>query len=352
MIEKLSFKFFYLMPVPETYRHIDFDACGSIESLKLVRSPVPAAGNNQVLIKVHAAGVNGSDIAQRQGLYPAPPSASPILGLEVSGEIVAVADNVTSWQVGDNVCALVPGGGYGQYVATHEAHCLPVPGSFDMLSAAALAETFFTVWGNLFIRAKLTADETLLIHGASGGLGNTAIQLAKAFGAKVIVTAGSETKCEHCINLGADTALDYHGGDLERQILDATGNKGVDVIFDMAAGDFVNLNLKVSAFDGRMVTVALKRGAKARVDVSRIMAKRLTWTGSTLRPQSDEAKAEIAAQLKKRVWPLLEQGLIKPFIHSVFAIDRVRDAHRLMERGQHVGKIVLDLSPLNVTQLR
>ena len=337
------------MPIPETYHHIDFDTAGSIESLKFIHSTLPALSSNQVLIKVHAAGINGPDIAQRQGLYPAPKSASPILGLEVSGEIVAIADNVSSWKTGDVVCALVPGGGYGEYVVTHQAHCLPIPKSFDMLTAAALPETFFTVWGNLFIRAKLQSNETLLIHGASGGLGNTAIQLAKAFAAKVIVTAGSKEKCAHCINLGADTAIDYHCDDLEQQISSATDNQGVDVIFDMAAGDFVNLNLKVLAFDGRIVTVALKRGAKANVDVFRIMAKRITWTGSTLRPQSDDAKAEIAAQLQQQVWPLLEQGKIKPFIHQIFNASQVQEAHQLMEQGQHVGKIILDFSSFNPT---
>ncbi len=332
------------MTLPTNYTHVDFDASGTIESLTFIKKTLPVPSQDQVLIKVYAAGLNGPDIAQRQGLYPAPKGASPILGLEVAGEVVAKGKNVTSWHIGDKVCALVPGGGYGQYAVTHHAHCLPIPDSFNYLLAAALPETLFTVWGNLFVRGKLQANETVLIHGASGGLGNTAIQLAKAFGAKVIATAGSKSKCEHCLGIGADTALDYHSDDLEQQILTATNTTGVDVIFDMAAGDFVNLNLKVLAMDGRMITVALKRGAKSNVDVFRIMAKRITWTGSTLRPQSDAAKAEIAKQLRQHVWPLIIEHKIQPVLHKVFDFNDVKSAHKMMEEGKHVGKIVLNLS--------
>ena len=335
------------MILPASYRHIDFDDSGTIESLHLTQSPLPTPSSQQVLIKVYFAGVNGPDIAQRQGLYPAPETASPILGLEVSGEIVAIGNNVISWQIGDKICALVPGGGYGEYAVTHQDHCLRIPQPLNYVIAAALPETLFTVWSNLFIRGRFTENETVLIHGASGGLGNMAIQLAKAFGAKVIATAGSSKKCDHCLSLGADTVLDYHCEDLEQQIFGATHRRGVDVIFDMAAGDFVNLNLKVLAMDGRIVTVALKRGAKAHVDVFRIMAKRVVWTGSTLRPQADETKAEIAKQLNQQVWPLNEKGLVSPFIHHVFDIKHVQDAHRMMEEGKYVGKIVLSLSQLH-----
>ena len=244
------------------------------------------------------------------------------------------------------MCALVPGGGYAQYAVAHESHCLPVPIGINYLLAAALPETLFTVWGNLFMRGGLKSQDIVLIHGASGGLGNTAIQLAKAFGSQVIVTAGSEEKCLHCLRLGADTAFNYHSENLKQDIINATVSKGIDIVFDMAAGDFVNLNLKVLAKDGRIVTVALKRGTKAQVDVFRLMAKRITWTGSTLRPQSDAAKTEIARELKTHVWPLITNGKVKPFIHKVFKFEQVQDAHKLMEQGNHVGKIVLDLIAL------
>ncbi|RYV00991.1 NAD(P)H-quinone oxidoreductase [Shewanella sp. OPT22] len=331
------------MTLPSSNQHIQYDSTGSIESMTLTSSPMPIPNDQQVLIKVKAAGVNGPDIAQRQGVYPAPKGASPILGLEVSGEIVAKGNDVTSWSIGDKVCALVPGGGYGEYAVTHQDHCLPVPNSIDYFIAAALPETLFTVWGNLFIRGGLKSEETVLIHGASGGLGNTAIKLAKAFGAHVIVTAGSAEKCHHCKQLGADDAFDYHNTELESRLKESAP-QGIDVVFDMAAGDFVNLNLKLLKMDGRMVTVALKRGAKAHVDVFRLMAKRIVWTGSTLRPQSDEAKAEIANQLKSQVIPLIEAGKLTPFIHKIFLLEDAQKAHELIEKGHHVGKVVLDLT--------
>ncbi|RLV60593.1 NAD(P)H-quinone oxidoreductase [Parashewanella curva] len=311
------------------------------ELLTLTQSPLPQIASNQVLIKVAAAGVNGPDLAQRQGIYPPPPNASPILGLEVSGEVCAVGDEVVQWQVGDRICALVQGGGYAQYVSAHQDHCLPLPESISLVQGAALPETLFTVWGNLFQRAKLSSSDTLLIHGASGGLGNCAIQLAKAFDATVIVTSGSKEKCQHCLSLGADHTFEYSSPTLFNDIYEVTGQHGVSVVFDMAAGDFVNLNLKLLKHEGRMVTVALQRGITAQVDVFRLMSKRITWTGSTLRPQPDEMKANIAADLKQFVLPLLNQGLCLPHIHRTFDLSEVEKAHQLMLSKAHVGKIVL-----------
>jgi NADPH2:quinone reductase len=301
----------------------------------------PEAG--QVQIKVHAAGVNGPDIKQRMGAYPAPEGASPILGLEVSGEITAIGDNVSEWKLGDKVCALVPGGGYSQYVNTFAKHCLPIPKGLDFTQAAALPETLFTVWGNLFMRAGLKAGETVLIHGGSGGIGTTAIQLAHAMGADVIVTSGSAEKCEYCLGQGARIAINYNEQDFVEPVLAATQGKGVDVVLDIAGGDFINQNLKALAMDGRMVSVAMQRGPQAQVDIFRIMAKRITWTGSTLRPQSVEAKANIATELAEKVWPLIEQGKISIPLDSVYPFEAVVAAHQRMESGLHKGKIVLDL---------
>ncbi|MCL1079723.1 NAD(P)H-quinone oxidoreductase [Parashewanella spongiae] len=332
--------------LPQYFSHISFKQPGNPDVLSLSMSPLPKPIDEQVLIKVSAAGVNGPDIAQRQGIYPAPISASPILGLEVSGVIVAIGEQVSHWKIGDKVCALLPGGGYGEYVLTQSSHCLPIPKGFSDIEAAVLPETMFTVWGNLFDRGELQAGETVLIHGASGGLGNCAISLAKAFGATVITTSGSEDKQQHCLGLGADHAFNYHDPELLEQINQVTNHQGVDLIFDMAAGDFVNLNLKLLAEDGRLVTVALKRGAKANVDVFRLMAKRITWTGSTLRPQSDAAKANIANRLLQSVWPLLEQNKFRPHIHQTFKLTDAKKAHELLESGQHRGKVVLKICSL------
>lgn len=331
------------MQLPTDYSHIIFEQPGDVDVMRLTRSPMPVPQAGEVLIRVYAAGVNGPDLAQRKGWYPAPVGASSILGLEVAGEICAIGEGVTAWSLGDKVCALVPGGGYGEYALTHASHCLPIPQGFSMVDAAALPETFFTVWGNLFMRAGLKRGETVLIHGGSGGIGSTAILLAKAMGTKVIVTSGSDDKCQYCRRLGADVAINYHEENFVEPVLASTEGKGVDVVLDMASGDFINGNLKVLALDGRMVSVAIQRGATAEVDVFRLMAKRITWSGSTLRPQSIDAKANIAAQLLAHVWPLLDNGTIKPTVFQTFPLTEVAAAHSLMASGEHRGKVVLTL---------
>ncbi|MGZ9897185.1 NAD(P)H-quinone oxidoreductase [Shewanella gaetbuli] len=324
-------------------KHVTFEQPGDAQVMKIITGALPALKQGLVTIKVHAAGVNGPDIKQRQGAYPAPEGASPILGLEVAGEVIAVAEDVTQWQVGDHVCALVPGGGYAQFVNTFAEHCLPVPTGWSFIQAAALPETFFTVWGNVFMRAKLTAGETILIHGASGGIGSTAVQLAHHLGAKVLATTSSADKAEYCLGLGAAHVINYNEQCFVEPILALTHNKGVDVVLDMAGGEFINKNIKVMAMDGRMVSIAMQRGLKATVDIFRIMTKRLTWTGSTLRPQSVAAKAEIAAQLHQHVWPLLSSGVIQIPIDKVFPLSEVVSAHQYMESGAHKGKIVLSV---------
>ncbi|BAJ03687.1 NAD(P)H-quinone oxidoreductase [Shewanella violacea] len=332
----------------KNYLHVDFEHPGDADVMLLKRSPLPNLTKEQVLIKVAYAGVNGPDVAQRRGAYPPPKDASPILGLEVAGEICALGDGVTQWQLGDKVTALVPGGGYGEYVATYASHCLPIPQGWTLEQAAAIPETFFTVWGNLFMRAGLKPGETVLIHGGSGGIGSAAIALAKAFGARVIATSGSDDKCDYCLSLGADLALNYQD-DFVKPVMEYTSNMGVQLVFDIAGGDFINQNLKALAVDGRMVSVAMQRGAQAQVDIFRIMAKRIIWTGSTLRPQSVEAKAKIAAELRQKVWPLLnmsqqDQANINKLVPNISARFTLADtiaAHRLMESGRHRGKIVL-----------
>ncbi|MCZ4335814.1 NAD(P)H-quinone oxidoreductase [Shewanella colwelliana] len=324
-----------------------FDSPGGPESLYLTDGVVPFLLDEQVLIEVAYAGVNGPDIAQRKGLYPPPRGASDVLGLEVSGRVVAIGKQVTQWQVGDRVCALVPGGGYSQLVATYASHCLPIPVGLTLAQAAALPETFFTVWGHLFIRGGLKAGETLLIHGGSGGIGSAAIALAKQFGGTVITTSGNTDKCEYCRSLGADFAFNYHDDDLLSQILSASDG-GVDIVLDMAAGDLINLNLKALAEEGRMVTIALQRGVTANVDVFRLMSKRITWTGATLRPQSVQTKAGIAQALLDKVWPLFTGNAtsLTPHIFAEFNFDDVVEAHKLLESGEHRGKLVLKLPPM------
>ncbi|AQS38073.1 putative NAD(P)H quinone oxidoreductase, PIG3 family [Shewanella psychrophila] len=334
--------------LPQDYLHVDFDHPGDAGVMFLKRSILPKLAKNQVLIKVAYAGVNGPDVAQRKGVYPPPKDASPILGLEVAGEICALGDEVSQWQLGDKVTALVPGGGYGKYVATDACHCLLIPKGWTLKQAAVIPETFFTVWGNLFMRAGLKSGETVLIHGGSGGIGSAAIALAKTFGARVIATSGSDDKCDYCLSLGADLALNYQD-DFVKPVMEYTSNMGVNVVFDIAGGDFINQNLKALAVDGRMVSVAMQRGSQAQVDIFRIMAKRITWTGSTLRPQSVEAKASIAAELRKKVWPLLNMtqegeastNKLVPNISARFSLADCVSAHRLMESGRHRGKIVL-----------
>jgi len=302
---------------------------------------IPQISKNEVLIKVAAAGINRPDIMQRQGLYPPPKDASDIPGLEISGTIIKIGSKVTLLKEGDKVCALVTGGGYAEYCTASADLCLPIPSNYDFIQAAALPETFFTVWSNLFDRAKLTKGETLLIHGGSSGIGTTAIQLAKAFSANVIITAGTDEKCDFCTKLGADTAINYKTHDFASEIKDLTQGQGVDVILDMIGGDYFPRNLKCMNFDGRLVQIAIQNGPKSEVNLLPIMLKRLTITGSTLRTRSNTFKNEIAKQLLTKVWPLLESGKIEPIISTTFALKDADKAHHLMESSQHIGKIIL-----------
>lgn len=325
------------MPLPEQMLAIEIDN----GDLKPVKSTIPTPSVNQVLIKVAAAGVNRPDVMQRQGLYPPPHGASDIPGLEVAGTIVALGDNISHLHEGDRVCALVTGGGYAEYCLAPAALCLPVPEGLSLTQAAALPETFFTVWSNVFECAKLQPGETLLVHGGTSGIGTTAIQLAKAFNAKVIVTAGSEAKCEFCLQLGADAAINYKEQDFVAEIKRLTDSKGVDVILDMIGGDYFPRNLKCMADDARLVQIAIQNGPKAEINLLPIMLKRLAITGSTLRARDDAFKAAIATKLLEKVWPLLASGQIKPVIHSTFALTDAAKAHQLMESSQHIGKIIL-----------
>lgn len=327
------------MMIPEFMQAIEVEA----DTLQLTARLTPKPASYQVLIKVVAAGVNRPDISQRKGLYPPPTGASDILGLEVAGTIVLVGAAVSHLKVGDTVCALVTGGGYAGYCLASALLCLPIPKGLSFVEAAALPETFFTVWSNVFDRAQLRAKETLLVHGGTSGIGVTAIQLAKAFHANVIVTAGSAEKCNACVTLGADTAINYHEQDFVTAVHKATRNKGVNVILDIIGGDYFPRNLKCLAYDGRLVQIALQHGIKAEINLLPIMVKRLTITGSTLRARDDAFKADIANQLHKNVWPLLASGKIKPVIDSTFTLDEAAVAHEYMESSQHIGKIILEV---------
>lgn len=313
---------------------------GTSNVLAVVDSPIPTPTSDEVLIRVHAAGINRPDILQRQGLYPAPAGASPILGLEVAGEITALGANVTGWKMGDKVCALVNGGGYAEYAVAPAAQCLPIPNHFSYIQAAALPETFFTVWHNLFQRAQLKAGETLLIHGGTSGIGITAIQLAVAFGIKVFATARSAKKCQAIELLGA-VAINYCEQDFVAEIKSNTQGQGVNVILDMVGGDYIQRNFSAAAKDGRIVNIAFLNGSKIELDLMPVMLKRLTLTGSTLRTQSADIKASIAQELTAQVWPLLNQQTIKPVIDSVFSFSDVAKAHERMESNEHIGKIIL-----------
>ncbi|MDE2446891.1 MAG: NAD(P)H-quinone oxidoreductase [Alphaproteobacteria bacterium] len=312
---------------------------GGPEVLILAERPRPEAGPAQILVKVAAAGVNRPDILQRQGAYPPPAGASDILGLEIAGEVVALGHEVKRFRLGDRVCALVPGGGYAEFVVVAEDNALPVPAGLSMSEAAALPETYFTVWTNVFQRGALKPGETLLIHGGSSGIGTTAIQLAKAFGAYVVVTAGSAEKCAACLALGADMVINYREQDFVSVLEEAKIKP--DVILDMVGGDYVARNLKVAALHGRIVQIAFQKGSKIEADFMALMLKRLTFTGSTLRPRTVAEKAEIAQELETKVWPLLAAGKCKPQIFKTFPLAGAADAHRLLERGEMVGKIVL-----------
>lgn len=310
--------------------------------LKEMDRPSPRAG--EVLIEVAYAGVNRPDVAQRSGSYPPPPDASPVLGLEVSGHIAEVAPDVTEWKVGDEVCALTPGGGYAEYCAVPAAHCLPIPQGLGLLEAASLPENFFTVWTNVFDRARLRAGEHFLVHGGSSGIGLTAIQLAKAFGAVVYTTVGNAEKAEHCRKAGADHAYNYREQDWAAEIWTATGKRGIDVVLDMVGGDYIMKNLRLLALEGRLVNIAFLNGSQASdFDARLILGRRLTFTGSTLRPRSIEDKAAIAHSLREHVWPLFAAGQVKPQIYQTFPLAEAVAAHQLMESSRHIGKIMLAL---------
>ena len=314
---------------------------GGPDVLQPVEMPVPRPGTREVLIRVAAAGVNRPDLMQREGKYPPPPGASDIPGLEVSGVVAACGPGVVRWKEGDQVCALVAGGGYADHCVAPEAQCLPIPSTIDLTSAAAMPETFFTVWTNVFERGRLRAGETFLVHGGASGIGTTAIQMARAFGARVFATAGTDDKCAACEQLGADRAINYNATDFVAALMPLTHGNGVDVILDMVGAPYFNRNVDLLALEGRLVQIAVLRGAKAEIDLVRLLRQRLTITGSTLRSRSVEEKGAIAGAVEKSVWPLVETGTIRPIIYATFPLTQAAEAHRLMESGSHIGKIVL-----------
>ena len=329
--------------LPETMTAIAISEPGGPLVLKPESRPLPVPGPGEILIRVRAAGVNRPDVLQRQGAYPPPAGASDLPGLEAAGEVATLGEGAARFRPGDAVTALTPGGGYAEYVAVHETNALPVPAGFTFTEAAALPETFFTVWHNVFQRGRLAAGESFLVHGGSSGIGTTAIQLAAAFGARVFATAGSAAKCEACLRLGAARAINYREEDFVRAVRDETKGNGVDVILDMVGGDYVSRNYAAAAMDGRIVQIATLGGAKAEADIARLMVKRLTHTGSTLRPRSVGFKAGIAAELEQKVWPLLAARRIVPVMDTIFPLTEAWRAHERMEEGDHIGKIVLDV---------
>jgi len=328
--------------LPSTMTAIGIKAAGGPDMLVRQERPVPVPGDGEILVKVAAAGVNRPDVMQRMGLYPPPPGAPDIPGLEIAGEVVALGSGVRRWKIGDRVMALVVGGGYAEYCVAHEGHALPVSG-LSMIEAAAVPETFFTVWHNAFERGGLKSGETLLIHGGSSGIGTAAIQLAKSFGARVITTAGSEEKCAACRNLGADVAINYRTEDFVAATKAATGDKGAEVIIDMVGGDYIARNYEAAAVEGRIVQIAFQGSPKANVDFRRIMLKRLHHTGSTLRARSVADKAAIARAVEENVLPLIVAGKVKPVIYKTFPLNAAAAAHELMEASTHIGKIVLTI---------
>ena len=331
--------------MPDTMRAIEISKPGGPEVLVPVERPVPVPGHGQVVIRVAYAGVNRPDALQRAGMYAPPPDASDLPGLEASGEIVALGDGVSEWAVGDEVCALLPGGGYAEYVATPAAHCLPVPAGMGLKEAACLPETYFTVWSNVFTRGGLRGGERFLVHGGSSGIGTTAIQLAHAFGSRVFATAGSEEKCRACADLGAERAINYRDEDFVEVL---RGEGGANLILDMVGGEYIARNIKALADDGRLVQIAFLQGPVAELNFAQVMTRRLTITGSTLRPQSAIAKAKIAEELRAKVWPLLESGRVAPVMDSEFALEDAAKAHARMESSGHIGKIVLKVSGSNL----
>ena len=332
------------MSLPIHMRYIAHTA-GGPETMVIAEGPLPVPAADEVLIRVQAVGVNRPDVAQRAGSYPPPPGASPILGLEAAGEVAAVGADVTSYRVGDKVCALTNGGAYAEYVTAPAAQTLPWPHGYDALRAAALPETYFTVWANLFMIGRLAAGESVLIHGGTSGIGVTAIQLAHAFGATAYATAGSDDKVKACLELGATAAINYRSADFLEEIRSLTAKRGVDVVLDMVGAPYFPRNLRCLALDGRLVQIAFLQGSKLEeFDLMPIMARRLTVTGSTMRPRTTAQKGVISDQLRARVWPLLDEGRCGPVIHSVFPLAQAAEAHRLMESSAHIGKIMLTVA--------
>ena len=322
---------------------VEIAAPGGPQMLTPSIREVPKPGYGQILIQNAAAGVNRPDVLQRAGKYAPPPGASDLPGLESAGVVAELGPGCSKWEVGQQVTALLPGGGYAEYSVTHEDHALPIPGSLNPEQAAALCETFYTVWTSVFDRGRLKGGETFLVHGGSSGIGTTAIQLATAFGARVFATAGSDIKCRACTDLGAERAINYRESDFVDEISRLTGGKGVDLILDMVGGEYISRNLRALADDGRLVQIAFLGGARANINFAHVMTRRLTITGSTLRPRSDLVKADIARSLATRVWPLLEAGKIFPVLDSTFALRDAASAHQRMETSEHIGKIVLSI---------
>ncbi len=331
------------MNLPQQMQCVGFAAPGGPEVLNVIERPLPNPKSGEVLIKVAAAGINRADCYQRQGAYPPPLGASDILGLEISGTIAALGEGVSHLKVGDRVCALVSGGAYAQYCTAHSGSCFAIPSGYDWIKAAALPETFMTVWSNVWMRAGLKSGETLLVQGGSSGIGTTAIQLAKALGHRVFVTAGSDEKCAACEKLGAERAINYNKEDFVEVVKKLTDGRGVNVILDMVGGDYIPRELNALAEEGRIVLIAFQRGMQASVDLGLIMRRRLTVTGSTLRARDEDFKTLVANAVKDKVWPLLEAAKIAPVVSATFPMAQAADAHRLMESSQHIGKIILTI---------
>lgn len=326
--------------LPEHMQVVEITTAGGPEVLVAATRPVPQPHTNQVLVQVTAAGVNGPDIMQRRGLYPPPVGASDLPGLEIAGTVVARGSDVTAWSVGDQVCALTDGGGYAEYCVVLASHCLPIPKGLSLIEAAGIPESFFAVWSNVFMGVGLTAGETFLVHGGAGGIGTSAIQLAKAFGARVYATDSPAARCEACKQLGADRVIDYNEEDFVEVIRNEA--KGANVILDIVGGDYIARNIRAAAPDARIIQLAFNKGSQVEINLMPIMLKRLVYTGSTLRSRPDSFKTEIARQMREQVWPLLEAGSIKPLLSKTFPLAQAADAHRLMESATHIGKIILE----------